>query len=716
MASKTKKTTTAEPEDTTVELAQIIAAANNPAPAPKEPKAPPPGPLPAGPAIVGSLEAVAVAVGSAYQGAGIAGVAAVAGAGAATVAGVAAHKVRTSRAGRKNRAAAVKAAGRRNSGTGGTSGSAGSLSGGLLGGGGGRRGGGGKRGGRGGLGLLSPKSGGGAGLRLPGPGKTKSAGGSSTGSGPGSGGPKPKPGKGSGGAATGSGGEGGLFGTKTGKDTAGQHGKDKGGRRRGWLGTGRKNKNKGKGRDKHSKDKPEKAPKTTDDKTAPDAVDPEAKDAEGEKDKRKGPKDGVASPKKGKAGGEKGTVKFARLRALKDKFDHTKLGRTIKRVANTRLGKWTRRHFKSLWAWGTGKGGRRVLRWLHIGAVGLLALSTAGLVTVPALLAGMLTLVPSVFSKEHAEEHGWNIHPLAWPKAVYIRVYETAGLYTHLNTDPDVVLVPDAEDPGDSGITSGPATTAAPEPIDTSARLGAALTTNYANRSYFARSAANVAAAYMRYDPPAMLAVAAEYRGVPQGIRHAAKAIRHLADLSGNYPTTSRVVALIHAIAALVDKAAKTADQVEPHFRKVHAADLAKYEAPRQGEELWNILKRRLDGTMPKSVFEKAAQETAVVYRKYTPEHMIKEGTVTAAAEFDGIGAGLASLAMAIKHMHRRSDERYPVDKSVVGLIASVVLTLKRAQAAARELAIAFRKDNAHDIQRHEKPRNGRMGEAMWDA
>ncbi|MFI6158246.1 hypothetical protein ACIBCA_36795 [Kitasatospora sp. NPDC051170] len=231
----------------------------------------------------------------------------------------------------------------------------------------------------------------------------------------------------------------------------------------------------------------------------------------------------------------------------------------------------------------------------------------------------------------------------------------------------------------------------------------------------FARAAEAVATAYSQYSPPSMMAVAAEYEGLPSGIRHAAAAVAHLAlNTQEVYPAHAAVAdAVTAACAALLD-AAKAADEVAPTFRQVHAPDIERFEAPRNGysgEVMWNIGGRPGDGgTTYQSVFSRSAEEVATVYAQWQPQVMTEVGR-----EYEGLPTGIEHLATAVKNLAIHSQNSYPVDPQIAEMVGLVHHRLMQSVSAAQDVIPVFRRVHAPDLARHEAPRNGAAAEAMWN-
>jgi len=231
----------------------------------------------------------------------------------------------------------------------------------------------------------------------------------------------------------------------------------------------------------------------------------------------------------------------------------------------------------------------------------------------------------------------------------------------------------------------------------------------------FARAAEAVANAYGQYSPPSMLAVAAEYEGLPEGIRSAATAIQHLANNTATvYPAHRPVADAISAVHVVLLEAARAADEVAPQFRTLHAADLARFEAPRNGysgEVMWNIGGRPGDGAVAyQSVFSRSAEEVAGVYARYEP------GVMTVVQqEYASLPHGLEHLAAAVQSLAIRSADSYPVNPHIAEMVGLVRHRITQAVSAAQEVLPVFRRAHAADLARHEAPRNGLAAEAMWN-
>ncbi|MDX2408544.1 hypothetical protein NJO91_36200 [Streptomyces microflavus] len=352
-----------------------------------------------------------------------------------------------------------------------------------------------------------------------------------------------------------------------------------------------------------------------------------------------------------------------------------------------------------------GKAGVRYV--LRSAAAKVAAGAVSALALVPALLGRMIAATTGGLLRglRLAPYNGtrWGVRYTRWAlhlaKTVHTRLIAKAKKRWEADTRPDVMT--DFDEPGHT------------RPLTTADGFGA----DYFGGdlvSVFQTETEAVREAYAAYEPPMMLAVAAEYWGLPEGVTSVAEAVRQLAvNTADKYPADAKMADQVAAVYALLHQAAQKAAEVGPLFAKVHENDLRRFEEPRPGEHMWNILERRQDGGFDQrepSRFVAVAQDVAHVYSRYEPGHMNQ-----VAAEYEGIPAGIENVAAAISLLQVRSNDRYPVDKSVVDAITDVHQLLMQAASAAQELMPSFRRLHAPDIARHEAPRNGEESEAMWD-
>ncbi|MFF0338084.1 hypothetical protein ACFYUM_36520 [Streptomyces fimicarius] len=364
-----------------------------------------------------------------------------------------------------------------------------------------------------------------------------------------------------------------------------------------------------------------------------------------------------------------------------------------------------RKRARAAWT-ASARKGRAALRYLlrsaaakvAAGAVGALALIPGllgrGLAATCGGILRILRLAPRNGTKWGVRCTRWSIH---MAKTVHDRLMARARNGWVKDTRPDVLT--DFDEPGH---------TLAPAGFFGTDHFGGNLL------SVFQTETEAVRDAYAAYDPPMMLAVAAEYWGLAEGVSSVAEAVRQLAvNTADKYPADQQMADLVAQIYGLLHQATQAAQEVGPLFAKVHEHDLRRFEEPRNGEHMWNILERRPDGGYDQrqpSKFVQATQDVAHVYARYEPGHMNQ-----VAAEYGGVPAGIENVAAAINLLQVRSNEVYPVDKAIVEAIADVHHLLMAAASAAQELMPNFRRLHAQDIARHEDPRNGEQGEAMWD-
>ncbi|MEU7200096.1 hypothetical protein [Streptomyces sp. NPDC045470] len=236
--------------------------------------------------------------------------------------------------------------------------------------------------------------------------------------------------------------------------------------------------------------------------------------------------------------------------------------------------------------------------------------------------------------------------------------------------------------------------------------------------SVFATSAEEVANTYAAYDPPAMAAVAAEYKGLPDAIRNINGAVMALAENSAAmYPMDPAMAEGVAQVAQVLEATAAYADELEPTFRQVHDLDIMRLENPRTNEHWWNVGGIDGDGALwaKPSVLATAAEEVSGVYEQWSPEAHADAATnpaMVVGAEYEGVPVGLEHLAQAVTYLATRSAECYPVDPCIAEMVADVVHGLRKAESAAMELHPAFRRLHCEEIDHNENPRNG---EHMWN-
>ncbi|MGW1355578.1 hypothetical protein ACWCQE_41020 [Streptomyces sp. NPDC002409] len=410
-----------------------------------------------------------------------------------------------------------------------------------------------------------------------------------------------------------------------------------------------------------------------------------------------------------RAGGPgRSTVRAWTRRAARSGMRGVALARRLGRqMAESPAGQALRERIRSVRR-ALAKRGKAGVRYVLRSAVAKVAAGAVGaLVLIPGLLlrAAAATVGGVLRFLRLAPRNGakWGVYFTRWSKLAATAVHER--LMRRAKDDWNKAVRPDVLTDFD-------------EPGHTRPRADDGFGTDYFGGnlvSVFQRETEAVRDAYATYEPPMMLAVAAEYWGLPEGVTSVAEAVRQLAvNTADQYPADQMMADLVAQVYALLHQAAQKAAEVGPLFAKVHEDDLRRHEEPRPGEHMWNILERRQDGQgfdqRQPSQFVAVAQDVAHVYSRYEPGHMSQ-----VAAEYEGIPAGIENIAAAISLLQVRSNDRYPVDKAVVDAIADVHQLLMQAASAAQELMPNFRRLHAPDIARHEAPRNGEESEAMWD-
>ncbi|WP_085928646.1 hypothetical protein [Streptomyces platensis] len=373
---------------------------------------------------------------------------------------------------------------------------------------------------------------------------------------------------------------------------------------------------------------------------------------------------------------------------------------------------WAWAKSKLGWAWGATKGLRRrgyarLRHYLRLAAAAFFA-TVAALAVMPAsLFVGAFANIPAVVNKRFRFTNAG----MSWPGRVARKVFGKLADASRrrLNAqlaDMATPITSDAEHVGhvcdDPGATNGPVTE---EP-----------TTRGEHVSVFATSAEEVANAYAAYDPPAMAAVAAEYKGLPDAIRFVNDAVMALAENSATiYPMDPAMAEGVSQVSQVLEATAAYADDIEPTFRQVHEHDVMRLENPRVNEHWWNVGGIDGDGALwaTASVLATAAEEVRGVYQSWSPEGMGDSAAMAVGAEYEGLPVGLEHLADAVTSLATRSADTYPVDPCIAEMVADVVHGLRKAISAAMELQPAFRRLHSEEIDHNENPRNG---EHMWAA
>ncbi|MFG2128342.1 hypothetical protein ACGFNV_11145 [Streptomyces sp. NPDC048751] len=376
----------------------------------------------------------------------------------------------------------------------------------------------------------------------------------------------------------------------------------------------------------------------------------------------------------------------------------------------SRLGGWLRRGLGWLWDRTAGarrRGWARLRHLLRLSAAAFFALIAALAVMPASLFVGLVANIPAVLSKRFAFNHVG----MAWPKRVFHKVFgrlaEASRRRLHSQLSDMAEPITGEERPHVGHVCDDPGTQR-PVPESTPPMKGEHV-------SVFATSAEEVANAYAVYEPPAMASVAAEYKGLPDAIRHVNEAVMALAENSAeHYPMDPAMADGVNQVAKILEATAAYADEIEPTFRQVHDRDLMRLENPRTNEHWWNVGGIDGDGALwaKPSVLATAAEEIRSVYQQWSPEGQGESAAMVVGAEYEGIPTGLEHLAEAVTSLSTRSADTWPVDPCIAEMVADVVHGLRKAVSAAMELYPAFRRLHEPEIEHNENPRNG---EEMWN-
>ncbi len=97
-------------------------------------------------------------------------------------------------------------------------------------------------------------------------------------------------------------------------------------------------------------------------------------------------------------------------------------------------------------------------------------------------------------------------------------------------------------------------------------------------------------AAMAKYAPADMFEFVAHLGDVPRMAENFAKTIRTLAvKTQSDLPASQSVSDLLYEMAKVAVAVSRAAEEIPPAARRAHEADLARREAPRPGEKLWNV-------------------------------------------------------------------------------------------------------------------------------
>jgi hypothetical protein len=235
------------------------------------------------------------------------------------------------------------------------------------------------------------------------------------------------------------------------------------------------------------------------------------------------------------------------------------------------------------------------------------------------------------------------------------------------------------------------------------------------NNSKFALAMRAMHSAYTGYSPTSMMEVAAEYAGLPNGIRAAAMAVQQMAVNSDQkYPCSKRAIAKLTEAYQRMVAAAARADNMVAFFRYAHAFDIERIVAPRTNEWMWNVTPTGSSASEA-AMFQPGRIESgcvlmAVLYRTFEPVHMMQVGS-----EYQGIGYGLTALADAIEALHQRTRDLYPVDDRVTDELGTLVQMIRAAADDANLAAKLFLEDHRLEISHNVNPRKGPAAESMWN-
>ncbi|WP_449479353.1 hypothetical protein [Streptomyces abikoensis] len=422
----------------------------------------------------------------------------------------------------------------------------------------------------------------------------------------------------------------------------------------------------------------------------------------------------VKRPKSGQAGGAQGggqaagggtaRQRSARARALLSRLVRARARtRLRRRRINRRLGAW----WKRTGPW-RAAARRNIPHGARVGLAGIGAGLTGALLTPPGIAIGMLVTLKRLFLPRRGAGNPAYTWGFITARRIWARLYGRTQA-KHARNKRIAAITGKVATPARGAAT----TVTAPA---TATGGGAITPGGISAMSVLVRTCEDLRDSYSRYMPPSMMAVAAEYAGLPEGIRQCGQAVKALAiNTDTKYPVLKPLVQALVGVYTKVMQAADYAEQINPHFRTVHADDIARHESPRNGqpgERMWNI------GVVPgsggtafqPSHFVMQSQSVAIVYATFTPDDMISVGR-----EYAGLPVALEAVSATVEVLHTRTRDSYPVDDSVTDMIATLARMLASAASEAMDVFKLFRTLHAPDLNRHENPRKGPAAEAMWN-
>ncbi|MFC8273826.1 hypothetical protein ACFUJR_15135 [Streptomyces sp. NPDC057271] len=339
---------------------------------------------------------------------------------------------------------------------------------------------------------------------------------------------------------------------------------------------------------------------------------------------------------------------------------------------------------------------RKLGHWARCAGAGLLA-GLSGILTLPlGILWGAFRMLT---------RHRDPLHGFAFPVRIAGRIWRFFFRRSKARHDKEAKadqLNLTVNDPRKDTDVTGPSLAAGSAVLD-------------GNNSRFALAMRATHSSYTGYSPTSMMEVAAEYAGLPNGIRAAAMALQQMAVNSDQkYPCSKRAIAKLTEAYQRMVNAASRAETMVALFRWAHAFDIERIVAPRTNEWMWNVTPNGSSGDAA-AMFQPGRIESgcvlmAVLYRTFDPVHMMQVGS-----EYQGMGYGLNALADAIEALHQRTRDLYPVDDRVTDELGTLVTMIRAAADDADMAAKLFLEDHQLEISHNTNPRKGPAAEAMWN-
>ncbi|MFI6513607.1 hypothetical protein ACIBCT_38890 [Streptosporangium sp. NPDC050855] len=155
---------------------------------------------------------------------------------------------------------------------------------------------------------------------------------------------------------------------------------------------------------------------------------------------------------------------------------------------------------------------------------------------------------------------------------------------------PDAAPATAGDSSAEPSTPAAPVTRTMPIPTPTTLALTPRRYIPMSHGSPLAAISGQMVASVSRYLPMDMWEVARDLDQLPQLPENVAMALRTVTrNLEAGYPIDPRIVQMLGEFYTALAKTSAMAEQIGVAFRRIHADDIKRREAPRTGEHLWNV-------------------------------------------------------------------------------------------------------------------------------